>query len=97
MQTIGVNPALIAASALRLTIASVSPNSRRPLGVPDDGVVGSGFFDHAGRHLAREGALALPVKILCGHADVRVARRVGDGAHRRQRRRESRSPRHEHL
>ena len=70
MQTIGVSPAPIAADDLavddRVGLAEQPP----PLGVADDDVLRAGLLDHRGRHLAGERALALPVEILRGDADV---------------------------
>ena len=88
MQTIGVSPAPIAAIALRLTIASVSPNSRRRSEWPMITYSAPASLTIAGRHFAGERAFALPVEVLRRDADVRVARRFGDRVQRRERRRD---------
>src|SRR5690606_15738385 len=58
------------------------------LRVADDDVLGAGFADHRPAHLAGERARRLPVQVLRGHADVRVARRLGRRVHRGERRRD---------
>ena len=56
------------------------------LGVADDDVFGARLLDHRGRHFTGERALALPVHVLRGDADVAVARRLGHRVDRRERR-----------
>ena len=87
MQTIGVSPAAIAASILRLTIASDLAEQPPPLGVSDDHVRRAGLLDHRRRHLARERAFALPVQS-CAATAMFVPRsasrhRMQRGEHRR--------------
>ena len=53
----------------------------------DDDVLAARFLDHAGGDLAGEGALALPVDVLRGNADVRIASGLGRRMNRRERRR----------
>src|SRR6185436_18979447 len=57
-----------------------------PLRVADNRVLGPGFLGHQRRDFTGERALALPVEILRGDADVRVARRFGNGVQRGERR-----------
>ena len=86
--TIGVSPAAIAAIDLAIDDRVGLAEQTAPLGVADDHVLGAGFLDHRRRDLAGERALALPVEILRGDADVRVARGFGHGVDRRERRRD---------
>ena len=75
-------------SVLRLTIASVSPNSRRRSEWPMITYSAPASLIIAGADLAGERALALPVEVLRRDADVRVARRLGDRVQRGERRRD---------
>ena len=55
----------------------------------DDHELCPGLADHRRRHLAGERAFALPVDVLRGNGDVRIAKRFGRRVHRREGRRDN--------